>query len=417
MHVPLLFVGPGVPAGKRVSTPVQTVDIAPTILAWAGLEPNAISDGGSLVPAFDGGTLPARIVYGESVSLRRLFAVSPLRYVREGRWKLVHKPTPELYDLDADPRETHNRAGDDVERVAALRSQLESLLTSAAQGADPAPGALDDQTRQQLESLGYVVGGSTPSDDASIDSIEVHGADPTVLMAKLDPYVDVLASARFSDAKQTSILLEQLSQQFPESSALLELLIDSQLRAGLTEAAIASLRRGIEIDPDHQRYWDSLGELLTGLGRDAEAKDVLSATLVRWPCDLEGRTRLVNVLSRTGESAQQIAVLEQGITQCDSPPQLVNDLAYLLATTPSAELRDGRRALELAQAMIGSLGDNPLALDTLAVAQAEAGQQREAEATLARAIEMAERQQLPDAALVVLRDHAARLRAGEPIRE
>jgi arylsulfatase A-like enzyme len=87
MHVPLLFVGPGVPAGRRVATPVQTVDIAPTILAWAGLEPTPSSDGASLLLAFAGQDLPQRVVYGESVSLRRLFDVSPLRFVREGRWK------------------------------------------------------------------------------------------------------------------------------------------------------------------------------------------------------------------------------------------------------------------------------------------------------------------------------------------
>jgi predicted Zn-dependent protease len=95
----------------------------------------------------------------------------------------------------------------------------------------------------------------------------------------------------------------------------------------------------------------------------------------------------------------------------------VNDLAYQLATVSAGELRNGKRALELAQAMIGSLGDNPLALDTLAVAQAEVGRRDEASATLARALELAERQKLPDAAFRVLRDHETKVKAGEPIRE
>ncbi|MGH7338543.1 MAG: hypothetical protein ACREI7_13260, partial [Myxococcota bacterium] len=211
--------------------------------------------------------------------------------------------------------------------------------------------------------------------------------------------------------------LAAMAREFPESSGILEMLLDAQLAAGQSEAALASLRRGTEIDPDHQRYWSNLGELLTRLGRDAEAKRALRETLRRWPCDLASRTHLASVLSRTGARAEQIEVLEQGIEACGSPPELMNDLAYQLATVPAANLRNGARALELAEAMIGSLGDNPLALDTLAVAQAEAGRREDARSTLARAIEMAERQRLPEAALVVLREHATKLEAGAPIRE
>jgi tetratricopeptide (TPR) repeat protein len=148
-----------------------------------------------------------------------------------------------------------------------------------------------------------------------------------------------------------------------------------------------------------------------------EARDALTETLRRWPCDVASRTNLANVHSRTGARAAQIAVLDQGVAACDAPPELMNDLAYQLATVPAAELRNGERALQLAEAMIGSLGDNPLALDTLAVAQAEVGRHDEARSTLARALAMAERQQLPKGAMGVLRDHAAKVKAGEPIRE
>jgi arylsulfatase A-like enzyme/Flp pilus assembly protein TadD len=417
MHVPLLFVGPGVPAGRRVAAPVQSVDIAPTILAWAGLEPDPASDGVSLLAAFAGGEVPAQLVYGESVSLRRLLDVSPLRFVRDGRWKLIHKPIPELYDLDADPAEATNLAGEQDARVEQLRGRLAQLLNERREVSDAPRGELDDQTRRQLESLGYVVGGSSQSDDPSLDSIDVHGTDPTQLIAKLDPFVDALGATQFADAQQTVILLENLSRAFPESSAILELLIDNQLSVGRTEQAVENLRRGIQLDPDHERYWSTLGQLLMGLGRDPEATQVLSGALRRWPCEVPNRTNLANVLSRTGKRAEQIALLEQGIAACDSPPQLMNDLAYQLATAPAAKLRDGKRALSLAEGMIGSLGDNPLALDTLAVAQAEVGRRDDARATLARALELATRQRLPEAGLAVLRDHAAKVEAGEPIRE
>ena len=55
MHVPLVFAGPDVPRGKRIAAPVQSVDIAPTILAWAGLAADpSRRDGISLLPAWAG---------------------------------------------------------------------------------------------------------------------------------------------------------------------------------------------------------------------------------------------------------------------------------------------------------------------------------------------------------------------------
>jgi arylsulfatase A-like enzyme len=138
------------------------VDIAPTVLAWAGLAPESGADGVSLLTAFDGQELPERLVYGESVSLRRLLDVSPLRFVREGRWKLIHEPTPELYDLDADPAEAHDLAAGEGARVKQLRERLAQLLARPGETTADSQREIDEQTRRQLETLGYVVGGSTP---------------------------------------------------------------------------------------------------------------------------------------------------------------------------------------------------------------------------------------------------------------
>jgi tetratricopeptide (TPR) repeat protein len=388
-------------------------DIAPTILAWAGLAPDPASDGVSLVPALTGGELPSRPIYGDSVSLASVVDVSPVRFLRDGRWKLIHKPIPELYDLIADPAELTNQADREGSRIERMREQMRVLLAKRPEAEAPR-GELDEKTQQQLASLGYVVGGSSRSEE---DTIEIHGPDPTAIAAKLEPFVNALSATQFVDIQETADLLERLSREFPASSRLLEMMLDVQLGAGRTEQALATLRRGIEIDPDHKRYWTSLGELLMRLGRHAEARKALTETLQRWPCELTTRTNLANVHAQLGAREAQIAVLEQGIEQCNAPPELMNDLAYQLATVRVAKLRNGPRALELAEKMIGSLGDNPLALDTLAVAQAEAGRRDDARGTLARALDLAKRQRLPDEGLRVLQDHATKIAAGESIRE
>src|SRR5262249_24471652 len=149
----------------------------------------------------------------------------------------------------------------------------------------------------------------------------VHGPDPSQVIVKLDPYVDALGAAQFSDPQQTADLLARLSAEFPESTGILDLLLDAQLGAGRTELAIATLRRGTEVAPKRQRYWTGLGELLSRLARDAEARVALDAALSHFPCDVPTRTNLASVHARTGERAKQIAVLEQGVAECQSPPE------------------------------------------------------------------------------------------------
>ena len=54
------------------------------------------------------------------------FRESRLEAVRDGRWKLRIAPTAELYDLDVDPSERYDRAGDFPEVVSKLRMLFEN---------------------------------------------------------------------------------------------------------------------------------------------------------------------------------------------------------------------------------------------------------------------------------------------------
>ncbi|MBI9017318.1 MAG: sulfatase-like hydrolase/transferase [Phycisphaerae bacterium] len=106
MHVPLCFVGPGIPAGKSDAM-VYLFDIYPTVCQLAGLHAPKKLDGQSLVPVITGKRQEARDA---------IFCIykDVQRSVRTDRWKLIRYPQvdmTQLFDLQKDPFEMNNLVG------------------------------------------------------------------------------------------------------------------------------------------------------------------------------------------------------------------------------------------------------------------------------------------------------------------
>ena len=105
-------------------------------------------------------------------------------------------------------------------------------------------------------------------------------------------------------------------------------------------------------------------------------------------------------------------MLAEGVERCPDTRAFRNDYAWALATAADPALRDGARALALAQEVArGPGGDDPTFLDTLAAAYAEAGDYDEAARAARRAVALLEARGAPDAELAAYRAHLATLRA------
>ncbi len=158
LRVPLIFKGPGVPKAATAPDDVSLVDVAPTILAI--LQAPAMDlDGRSLVPAIGGARLDSRAIYAESFAPLLDFGWASLRAVRDGPWKYIAAPKPELYDLSKDAGETSNLVAGDPQRAARLDSQV--ARWSAAELAAP-PDSSSGEAMARLRSLGYA-GGAGPA--------------------------------------------------------------------------------------------------------------------------------------------------------------------------------------------------------------------------------------------------------------
>jgi Tfp pilus assembly protein PilF len=93
---------------------------------------------------------------------------------------------------------------------------------------------------------------------------------------------------------------------------------------------------------------------------------------------------------KKGEDKEAMDSWQQALEINPGQIPVLNNLAWLLATTSNAPLRNGAKAVALAtQASQLSGGGNPVILHTLAVACAEEGSYDRAAATARRALELA----------------------------
>jgi arylsulfatase A-like enzyme len=120
--VPLILCGPGLPAGRRFAAQVYLRDVYPTICDLAGVPVPPSVMGTSFKPILQGQAEAAHpFVVGYFRDQQRM--------IRTDRWKLIHYPHLgrwQLFDLQEDPGETRDLAGDP--QRAEILQELQSML-------------------------------------------------------------------------------------------------------------------------------------------------------------------------------------------------------------------------------------------------------------------------------------------------
>ena len=172
-HVPLIFYYPGViEGGQVVETPVEMIDLYPTLAEIVSGEPPAEIEGTSLVPLLRD---PSRMSDSEDHAYAFSEAGQPLslrhyyRSIQDGRWKLVYHPATsedgeeapvlfELYDLEADPLELTDLAGGHAEEFDRVWGELSGWIRDVeSPAAEMEEGeGLDEETKDALRALGYL---------------------------------------------------------------------------------------------------------------------------------------------------------------------------------------------------------------------------------------------------------------------
>ncbi|MGB2906814.1 MAG: sulfatase [Candidatus Aminicenantaceae bacterium] len=177
IRIPLIIKFPqGRFSGQRVTDVMRITDIMPTVLDFAGIEPEGFDlDGESLFPLLEGRERQPRTVLTD-LALRQ-FPDPPtvISLVRDNLKVIVHKRlgSPyaeriareindyhvELYDLEQDPRETKNLAQDSSYRAEVVQfiREIHALFQEARDSRTQKNQVeMDRSLEERLRALGYI---------------------------------------------------------------------------------------------------------------------------------------------------------------------------------------------------------------------------------------------------------------------
>lgn len=383
LHVPMVARGPGIRPATRIDATTNLIDLFPTVLTAAGLPvPGGPQwPGRSLVRAWQGAeTLADAPSFAESLTPLVHYGWSDLRSVRDGRWKYILAPRPELYDLSRDAAELNNLETSEPARARAMRAGLEDQLKKEATQTRPAGGApaVSPDLLEKLGALGYVSPGASRSGGAT-------GADPK---DKIDEYKtlnglmrDALVALRAKNYGASADRLRALAARGVDSfevhyyfaralvgqkkcgeavrhfNRAIELLpsfgrayvglADCQIAARNATAAAATLERGVKENPRDLEVLERLAELWRRLERPDRAIALYERELELAPADALVRVRLGELYRDAGNVGRAIALLENAVKLDPKPASYWNSLGMVLGG--SGDLAGAERAFREAE--------------------------------------------------------------------
>ena len=266
IHVPFIVKRAGErDAGKRVSAPIEHIDLVPTLLDLAGLPVPRDLRGEPLRAAMDASdpSLAQRGIYSETLYPLYHFGWSPLYALTDPRYRFIMAPRSELYDLERDPGERRNLEADRPQTAASMQTALDALVVHRQ---IDAPAAVSSSEMERFHALGYI-GSSRLPRGADTRSLP----DPKDKIAALEGYrraVDLVNEGKLREATTAyRAVLEDnptMVDVWTELSAVL-------MRQGMTAEGVDALKHAVQLDPSIAENQLTLASALIGLGQLDEA--------------------------------------------------------------------------------------------------------------------------------------------------
>ncbi len=341
VHVPFIVRTPWRDRGRNRAQ-VATVDLMPTVLDLVGLPPEEGIDGRSLARlVLDSAAETGGRAYSETYFTRFHYGWQHLRALRDGTWKYIDAPKPELYAIREDPGETRNVFKAYSRRAEDLRLALEKMAGSGVQAA-PDKNNLDPETLQRLAALGYVGGGPKVDPEAVLPDPK----DKIALFGRIGEARALAKGERYEEAvrKMEAVIAEDPG------------VIDAHITLGGWQRqlkrmadAIAAYRRALEVQPDNEQALAALAEIYRAQGRADAAIEGYRTVLRLDPRSPQIWYQLATLYLDLGRTKESEQTFEQALKHNPKMGAAYNSLAALaFGRKDMAEAeRLVRRGLEL----------------------------------------------------------------------
>ena len=189
------------------------------------------------------------------------------------------------------------------------------------------------------------------------------------------------------------------------------------LRKGNLDEAISLLQAAVDLRPENSPAHENLAKALLQKGQVADALVHYRKLLELQPDNIEVHNIVGTVLIQQGRIREGVEEWQKVLTIQPDNGNAISNLAWVFATSPDDSLRDGAKAVQLAeQALRISGGRIPIIFRTLAAAYAENDRFSEAIQTAQRGIELANSQGNSGLA-AELQGNIALYEAGRPLRD
>lgn len=377
LHVPMLMVHPSLPRGRRIADVVEVVDVFPTVLELLGWTrpPDLLSR--SLAAAIHGAALTPIESYSEGQHVNWSYGWAEQRSLTTARWKYISSTRPELYDRSADPEERKSVIDSYPDVAKQMREALVQRYNQMKPG-EAGAVVLDDAARREIESLGYVSGGSA---QASQEFLTPGAPDPKDM---LDVFGQVKRGRAFLSVDQPEAaipLLAEAAAGSPMSMSIHYLLGSAYQEVGRHEEAVASLQAALRLDPEFPSALSLTAKSLLALNRHDEAIKHYQAALLLDPSNPWIHGSLAQVLRQSGKTDEALAHLHQAIEIEPTYAEALNELGVI------AEQRGQQsEALTYYRRAVGASPNHVEGLFNLAMVQIRRGAAGDGASHLRRAV-------------------------------
>jgi tetratricopeptide (TPR) repeat protein len=260
LRVPFIVKQPdGQGSGRRILSPVQNVDVLPTILDLVRAPVPAGLPGRSLRAVLDDGerVMPASPIYAESLAAHFRFGGEPVYALTGEHFRFVRGAGEDLV-----PLESGEEAIGEANEAAGLRSDLDALVGTAV---IPAPAPIGAREEDRYALLGYLGTSGPAAVDVALDAstqrtlVEQHRA----------------AAVLIGQKKYTAGIraLQTIAREHP-SLVPIHFQIGVMLaRTGRIEEAILEFGKVRELRPDASVAARQLADVLLKAGKTDAAKE------------------------------------------------------------------------------------------------------------------------------------------------